>query len=199
MVERSIAHAYEEIGEQEYATQFRECANTREKALMKYCWNNECSWFYDYYLPTRSQKKTMTLAGTFALWAEAASPAQAERAAQTIKNSFLQTGGLVTTLIESGQQRDAPNGWAPLHYAAIVGLEQYRHSSLAEDIAQRCCHTVVTSYARDDVLIEKYNIEMSAILAGGGEYELQIGFGWTNGITLYLLNRYSGSFKPSVV
>jgi alpha,alpha-trehalase len=39
-------------------------------------------------------------------------------------------------------------------------------------------------------LLEKYNVVDTKLTAGGGEYPLQDGFGWTNGVLLHLINRY---------
>jgi alpha,alpha-trehalase len=39
--------------------------------------------------------------------------------------------------------------------------------------------------------MEKYNVVDKNVKAGGGEYESQDGFGWTNGVLLKLLNRYN--------
>jgi len=44
-------------------------------------------------------------------------------------------------------------------------------------------------------LMEKYNVVDTNIKAGGGEYPLQDGFGWTNGVLLNLLDHYQ---QPSV-
>lgn len=39
-------------------------------------------------------------------------------------------------------------------------------------------------------MMEKYNVENLNLLAGGGEYPSQDGFGWTNGIYLALHRKY---------
>jgi alpha,alpha-trehalase len=39
-------------------------------------------------------------------------------------------------------------------------------------------------------LLEKYDIQHTNTKAGGGEYPLQDGFGWTNGVLLKLMNLY---------
>jgi len=39
-------------------------------------------------------------------------------------------------------------------------------------------------------MFEKYNATQAGYVGGGGEYSLQTGFGWTNGVALILLNRY---------
>ena len=39
-------------------------------------------------------------------------------------------------------------------------------------------------------MLEKFSAEEVGVPGGGGEYEVQEGFGWTNGVTLDLLARY---------
>ena len=47
-------------------------------------------------------------------------------------------------------------------------------------------------------LVEKYVVEGATGSAGGGEYPLQDGFGWTNGVTLQMLDlAYRGIPPPS--
>lgn len=43
-------------------------------------------------------------------------------------------------------------------------------------------------------MFEKYNVEDS-LLGHGGEYEVQEGFGWTNGVILDLLITYGDRLK----
>lgn len=49
--------------------------------------------------------------------------------------------------------------------------------------------TNLAVYRANGRLLEKYNVEQNGVLAGGGEYEVQDGFGWTNGVLLYLMDR----------
>ena len=39
-------------------------------------------------------------------------------------------------------------------------------------------------------MLEKFSADEVGVPGGGGEYEVQEGFGWTNGVTLDLLARY---------
>jgi alpha,alpha-trehalase len=51
--------------------------------------------------------------------------------------------------------------------------------------------TVGSLYQRESKLVEKYVLivpEGGAVGGGGGEYPLQDGFGWTNGVTRRLLH-----------
>ncbi len=55
--------------------------------------------------------------------------------AATVNSKLLQTGVLATTLVNSGRQCDAPNGWGPLEWIAVIGLRNYGNASLAQEIA----------------------------------------------------------------
>ena len=99
-------------------------------------------------------------------------------------NTFLKEGGLVTTLDHSGQQWDAPNGWAPLQWLAVNGLLNYGYVDEAKEIMTRWLTLNEKVYANTGKMMEKYNVEDLSLLSGGGEYPTQDGFGWTNGVAL---------------
>jgi len=73
----------------------------------------------------------------FSLFFEIADKTQADRAAQIIKVKFLKAGGVVTTLINTGEQWDYPKGWAPLQWTTYRGLKNYGYDALADSIAHR--------------------------------------------------------------
>jgi alpha,alpha-trehalase len=189
-LELTIAHAYQLQGNQLLYKSYQAKAETRKKAILKYFWNAKAGWFGDYNWTTKQLSPIPTLAAVFPLEFKIATPAQADKIAQGLKANFLKPGGLVTTLNFSGQQWDAPNGWAPLQYLAIDGLENYGHSELAKDIATRWLQLNIRVFKKTGKLLEKYNVVDTGLTAGGGEYPLQDGFGWTNGVLLKLMNRY---------
>ena len=141
-----------------------------------------------------SLSETLTAAAAAPLAFGVASPEQAHADADTIRKRLLGRGGLNTTLAETGQQWDRPNGWAPLQYLAIEGLKAYGEPDLAREIARRWIATNVGSYAALGVLAEKYDVARSpdagAEVGRGGEYALQVGFGWTNGVLAALMAEY---------
>ena len=47
-----------------------------------------------------------------------------------------------------------------------------------------------SSWQSSGALYEKYSCEEDGQPGGGGEYSVQTGFGWTNGVSLCLLARY---------
>lgn len=121
------------------------------------------------------------------LFAGCAGEAQAAAVAVLTERAFLAPGGLRTTLTQSGEQWDAPNGWAPLHWFAIAGLRRYGSEALAQRIADAWLATVERHFAATGRLLEKYDVETGGV-GGGGEYAVQDGFGWTNGVTAALLD-----------
>ena len=46
---------------------------------------------------------------------------------------------------------------------------------------------------------DQYNVDLIGAPGGGGEYDVQLGFGWTNGVALRFLNDFGDQLKaPSV-
>lgn len=133
----------------------------------------------------------LTAATLFPLYLKAATADQANRTATAVQAQLVKEGGLVTTNVNNGQQWDAPNGWAPLQWAAVEGLNNYGKQTLAKDIGMRFLKNVQTTYDKEHKLVEKYVVEGNNLGGGGGgEYPLQDGFGWTNGVTLKLMDLY---------
>ena len=132
---------------------------------------------------------TVTLATVYPLYFGIASQAQAGRIAATLRERLLQPHGLATTTVRSGEQWDLPNGWAPLQWLAIRGLSRYGEDALAREVAGRWIRRNLELFRTQRKLVEKYDVTGDAE-AGGGEYPLQDGFGWTNGVLRALLARY---------
>ncbi|ALD21706.1 alpha,alpha-trehalase TreF [Hymenobacter sp. DG25A] len=189
-LETTLARTYQLQNNTAQALVFSAKAQRRKKALLAYCWDKKAGWFQDYNLRLRQRSTVPTLAGVYPLAFGLASSGQAKKVAAVLREKFLKEGGLVTTLSQSGQQWDAPNAWAPLQWLAIDGLERYHQSKLARTIATRWVHLNVSVFQQTGKLMEKYNVLDTQLKAGGGEYPLQDGFGWTNGVLLRLMNRY---------
>ncbi|WP_046246992.1 alpha,alpha-trehalase TreF [Hymenobacter terrenus] len=187
-LEQTLARAARQAGDSTAAPRFRRLAQVRTQAIRRYFWDATAGWYVDYDLPRRQPAAVHTLAGVFPLALGVATAAQAKQAAQRLQTEFLRPGGLLTTPNATGQQWDAPNAWAPLQYLAVMGLRRYQQTALADTIAHRWVRLNVRVFNQTGKLLEKYNVEKTDLLAGGGEYPLQDGFGWTNGVLLRLLN-----------
>ena len=105
----------------------------------------------------------------------------------------MKPGGFVTTLIASGQQWDAPNGWPPLEWLAIEGVRRSGRADLADAAAERWLALNRRTYRATGRMTEKYDVVDLSRRAGGGEYPTQDGFGWTNGVALALCAEERGT------
>ncbi|RNI27139.1 alpha,alpha-trehalase TreF [Rufibacter immobilis] len=190
--ELTLADMAELRGDKAQERLYRKRAIERKKALITYCWNPKDQFFYDYDLKSQRTTDIPTLAAVAPLFFCMASKAQAKAVAQRLERDFLRQGGLVTTLTHSGQQWDAPNGWAPLQWMSIQGLRAYHQNALANTVAQRWVQQNTHVYQLSGKLTEKYNVEKAGTEGGGGEYPNQDGFGWTNGVLLKLLKQQQG-------
>jgi len=189
-LEAALAKVYRLRGNAFGEKEFTQRAANRRAAILKYCWSPEHSWFTDLDLQTMRPSPALTLAGMFPLYAGIARPAQARAAAKVLRDTFLKKGGLQTSAVPTGEQWDAPNGWAPLQWISITGLKKYGQHALADTIAHRWIALNRKVYAATGKMMEKYNVVQTGLPGGGGEYPAQDGFGWTNGVLLALMQLY---------
>lgn len=185
-LEKSIAKGLKFKSDENGANEFEMLAKKRKEAIIKYCWSNKYGFFMDYNFIQKKHTKVLSLAGMYPLFFKIATDKQARSISEKINKHFLFPGGLVSTLSLTGQQWDAPNGWAPLQYISIVGLQNYNQHKLANTIKQRWLRVNKNVFLRTGKMMEKYDVINPNKDAGGGEYPTQDGFGWTNGVFLKL-------------
>jgi alpha,alpha-trehalase len=183
-LEMLLSQFYSQLGEEKLSAEFAEHAKMRSDAINHYLWNKESGFYYDFDFIQGQQTSTQSLAACLPLFVQIASKKQAKLIGHKLENAFLMEGGLVTTLNNSAQQWDAPNGWAPLQWFAVIGLDNYGFNQLSEQVMERFLGTVEHRFKKDNNIMEKYNVHSSQSIAKGGEYEVQHGFGWTNGVAL---------------
>ncbi len=190
-LELTLAKAYKETGNLLQSNYYKKIAARRKAAVNRYCWSAKEGWYFDYNIKEKAISKEMTIAGMSPFFLQLASEENAASAAKIVQAHFEKAGGVTATLKNTGQQWDAPNGWAPLQWITIQGLENYNQKTLAKEIALRWIDLNVKVYKNTGKLMEKYNVVDTHIEAGGGEYPSQDGFGWTNGVLLKLMQLYN--------
>ena len=195
-MEKMISLASKAAGDDAKAAQYDGFANARQKGIEKYLWNDKEGWYADYDLKSHKVRNQLTAAALFPLYVNAAAKDRASKVATATQAHLLQPGGLATTSVKSGQQWDAPNGWAPLQWVAASGLQNYGQDTVAMDVTWRFLTNVQHTYDREKKLVEKYDVSTTGTGGGGGEYPLQDGFGWTNGVTLKMLDLICAKEKP---
>jgi alpha,alpha-trehalase len=189
-LESAIQSGCQQQGDSACAREFARRATARRRAIDSYLWDASSGAYLDYHWTRQARLPQVSAATLYPLFASLASDAQARKVAITTTAQLLKPGGIVTTTLTTGQQWDAPNGWAPLQWIAIAGLRHYRQDSLARTIACRWMTIVNNVYRHSGKLVEKYDVVSIGQAGGGGEYPLQDGFGWTNGVMRKLISLY---------
>jgi alpha,alpha-trehalase len=86
-------------------------------------------------------------------------------------------------------QWDYPYGWAPLQYLAAEGLRRHGYAAEADRISYEFLSTVADNFRREETIREKYDVVTGSSEAhvSAGYQANVVGFGWTNGVFLELL------------
>jgi alpha,alpha-trehalase len=184
--ERTIAalrRARGEAGDAAVAARFDSAAEARRRALLDVAYDAASGFFYDVRWRTGERVTDRpTMAAAVPLYFGLATPEQGRAVAARLGRDFLSAGGFLTTLVRSGQQWDAPNGWPPLQWMGVQGARAYGRADIADDARTRWLALNRRTYLVTGKMTEKYDVSDLTKRAGGGEYPAQDGFGWTNGV-----------------
>ncbi len=197
--ETDFARADEILGDSKSAKHWLSAAEKRKKTINDLMWGKIRGFYFDYNYQRGVLGDIWSLAGFYPMWAGMVTPEQAKRMVDNLMR-FEKKGGLSTTarpLIDTTAlfgsiraQWAYPNGWAPLHYFVIEGLERYGYHKEASRIAQSWLKTNNDWFNRHGVFLEKYNVVNVKKLPVEGLYPSQSGFGWTNAMFKFYAEKY---------
>lgn len=199
-LELKIAQGYNWKGQLDSVDYYLKRADKRRDAINKYLWDDQEGFFVDYNFKKKASTGVKSLAAAYPLYFKIATKNQAKKTARLLVEKFLYAGGFVTTLNDTGQQWDYPNGWAPLQWITVNGLFNYEFNEEGLRGMQNWLDRNREVYKATGKMMEKYNVIDTTLHAGGGEYPLQDGFGWTNGVALAfegILKRQALVLEPS--
>jgi alpha,alpha-trehalase len=160
-------------------------AEERAKLINEYLWNEQDGLYYDYNFVQSKQRQYPFLTTFYPLWAGFASKEQAARVARNLPR-FEQPGGLQTSTVHSGDQWDAPFGWAPLQWIAVQGLRRYGFGAEADRISVKFLSLMVQEFRKHGTLVEKYDVVRRGTDVTSrihyGYRSNEAGFGWSNAV-----------------
>ncbi|XP_022735939.1 probable trehalase isoform X1 [Durio zibethinus] len=207
-MELDIAFLAKIVGENTIAEDFLRASQTRQKAFNSVFWNENMGQWLDYWLnngadceepqtwEAKNQNRNVFASNFVPLWIDLfnSDTPLVEKVTRSLQSSgLLCAAGIATSLTNSGQQWDFPNGWAPLQHMIVEGLSKSGSTearTVAKDIAERWIRTNYVAYKKTGAMHEKYNVEKCGEYGGGGEYIPQTGFGWSNGVVLAFLEEF---------
>jgi alpha,alpha-trehalase len=197
--ERSFARAAALLGKPAHERRWAAWAAERAATIQRLMWDDEVGTFCDYDYSTKARSMHLSLAGFFPLWAGLATLEQAKRMVRDVLPRFEYPGGLVTTLDECDERQWAyPNGWAPLQWIVVGGLERYGYVHEARRIMRAWCDMNTAVHTKTNTMWEKYNVVEVGDLAEAGLYGTISGFGWSNAVFADFARRLALPPQPAV-
>jgi alpha,alpha-trehalase len=194
VMEFQIAEISDILGKAAEANTWRKRARERAERVNRLMWDAKDGLYYDYDFQIQRVRHYPFLTTFFPLWAGFATKEQAARVEKNLP-LFEKTGGLQTSTYVSGNQWDAPFGWAPLQMIAVDGLRRYGYNDDAERISMKFLSLVRQEFLRQGYIVEKYDVvkngsNVSANIHFGYSAN-QAGFGWTNAAFTHLYDELS--------
>jgi len=188
--EKDFAYAERLFDREEAAQKWDEAAHRRRLTINKLMWSELKGLYYDYNYIKESRGSVSSMASYYPMWAGMVDERQAARLVSSLKK-FEQKGGLaatdalqVTDLVPGSMptQWAYPNGWAPLHFLTVKGLQKYGYEEDARRIAMKWLKNNLDWFSKHGVFLEKYNVVQPGKPPTKGVYPSQTGFGWTNSV-----------------
>ena len=200
LMERQSAEILTILGRD--ASQWRRRADARRAAINSLMWDEKNGAFLDYNYVRKNRRPYPFLTSFYPLWAGIADPHQAERLVQNLAQ-FERSGGLQTSTFRSGNQWDAPFGWAPLEMIAVEGLRRYGYQAEANRISTAFLSLVLKEFLKSKTIVEKYDVarrssDVSSSIGFGYRTNV-VGFGWTNAAFLQMYAALPDEAKAGVL
>ncbi|ETN70173.1 alpha,alpha-trehalase [Necator americanus] len=199
---RFLADSHTLLGNHSMATWYRDKYDNLLFDINALFWNMEEGVWFDYDLHKRKQRSEFYPSNVFPLLLAEMEP-QADNVYNYLEriDVFRYPGGVPSTMpVKSTEQWDFPNVWAPTQHFFIRSLLTSKHPGLQQralDEADKFVTTVFNGLfnpqrGMPSGVWEKYDARSSeGKPGGGGEYVVQEGFGWTNGVVMDLINLIS--------
>jgi len=197
--EMDFARYYQQKNDTLTASAWEQNAQARKHTMDELMWNNARGIYFDYNYVKERRGTVSSLASYYTMWAGMASEEQAAKMVKALRR-FEFAGGLSTTDLQPSKfvpgitmlptQWAYPNGWAPLQFIVIEGLERYGYHDDAKRLALKWLKNNLDWFNKNGVFLEKYNVVNPAKPPEKGLYPSQTGFGWTNAVFVYFCKKY---------
>ncbi len=188
--EMDFARAARIFGDKAEAARWEEAAEARKRTMDELMWDAGRGLYYDFNYVKERRGNVSSLASYYSMWAGMADGTQAAAMVKALKR-FEQKGGLSTTDSLPLQQYVPgslptqwahPNGWAPLQFLVVKGLQRYGYNEDAQRVATKWLTNNLNWFNEHNEFIEKYNVVAPEKPPAKGVYPSQTGFGWTNAV-----------------
>ncbi len=202
LMEMQIGDILDELGRGNESGAWRNKARTRADKINHLMWSDTDGLYYDYDFQTKGIRKYPFLTTFYPLWVGFATKQQAADVEKNLR-LFEKKGGLETSTNASGNQWDAPFGWAPLEMIAADGLRKYGYTDDANRISLEFLRAVRENYLRQGFIVEKYDVVDPLVNVSSqihfGYTTNEAGFGWTNAVFTELYDELPPADKRRIM
>jgi alpha,alpha-trehalase len=202
LMETDTARILQILGRIQEAESWLRRARDRAQKINRLMWDQQRGLYFDYDFATRRVREYPFLTTFYPLWAGIATSEQAARVVGNLP-LFERRGGLQTSTRHTGDQWDAPFGWAPLEYIAVQALRRYGYAAEADRISEHFLSMVAREYDRNGTLDEKYDVVRARAELGHeisfGYSTNEAGFGWTNAVFAILYDELPPAAREAIL
>nr|Q8MMG9.1 RecName: Full=Trehalase; AltName: Full=Alpha,alpha-trehalase; AltName: Full=Alpha,alpha-trehalose glucohydrolase; Flags: Precursor [Pimpla hypochondriaca]CAD31109.1 trehalase [Pimpla hypochondriaca] len=196
---RMLAQFHTTLGNPTKAKYYKDIATSYQQAIDDVLWSESEGVWLDFDLRNSQHRNYFFPTNVAPLYTQSFDSSKAQiygqrAAAYLTRNGILDyMGGTPASLFPTGEQWDLPNAWPPLQSIIVQALRNSNEESaekLAKELAIRWLRANHKGYSQSGQMFEKYDALNPGKFGGGGEYVVQEGFGWTNGVVYEFLNSY---------
>lgn len=205
---RLLSELFGALGMNQKRQKYARLHNEWKRNVQELFWDEERGIWFDYDRINKKSRPYFYLTNFVPLWANCYDTSEKDKYAKSaIKylNSEVEksvyVGGLPFSTMESGEQWDMPNTWPPLVYMVVMGLMNTGNEEAADEAyfwADRWVRSSHAAFKRTHQMFEKYSAVKFGVYGGGGEYDVQVGFGWTNAVVMEFLYIFHDRLTSSV-
>ena len=185
-----ISKFYTILGNPKKAAVFESRALSRKKHFNEVFWQYSTSSWKDY----NRHNLQFYLSDLSPLWSGIEPPIETSKILKKHETLLTNFYGIPISSISTEQQWDFPNAWAPYQFELSNYLFNVSHL-MSLKVAQNFLDTAWCGWNATGYFFEKYDVTESGKMGTGGEYKVQEGFGWTNGVLLSLINLFGNELS----
>ncbi|KAK3596892.1 hypothetical protein CHS0354_031670 [Potamilus streckersoni] len=203
--EKIMAYFYNITGNVTKSSYFQDQHNRRRASIQDVLWNDDVGIWQDYTVGKESHRDYFYASHIYPLFADCVSNDHnsVEREKRIIAYLEQQQvlhyeGGVPASIINTTQQWDFPNAWPPLQHVMIKSLERGKLQTTRDKalyLTSKWIYSNWKGWKETGKMFEKYDATKPGKRGGGGEYDVQARFGWTNGVVLDLLKEYGSQIS----
>lgn len=196
---KSLSYLYSELSDYNNTMYWRKMGMYWQKSIEEVLWDNEAGIWFDYDYQLSQPRRYFYPSNIAPLWCGCFDKHKGETLGKRAFKYLSQTGaldtpgGIAASLLETGEQWDFPNAWAPSQAMIVQALERSEAPDVmaeAKKIAVKWIKANIRGFKDSGEMFEKYDSLDPGKFGRGGEYPVQSGYGWTNGVALEFIYKY---------